>query len=126
LYVSAQQMVYREGGADSLEGLTPWVVLTYAPQQSINLVPVFVGTGMLYQGLIPSRDDDRMALGFFYGALSRDAEHASSEKVLEIAYTAQLTPWFYVRPDAQFIFDPGGDNSTSTAVVLGGEMGTTF
>jgi carbohydrate-selective porin OprB len=58
--------------------------------------------------------------------LSRDIEDTSSEKILEIAYTVQLTPWFYVRPDAQFIFQPGGSSETSNAVVLGGEIGITF
>jgi porin len=125
-YVGLQQMAFREGDADSTEGLTPWAVVTYAPKQSINTVPFFLGAGMVYQGLIPTRDDDRAAIGFYWGVLSRDIEDTSSEKILEVAYTAQLTPWFYVRPDAQFIFQPGGSGETSNAVVLGGEIGITF
>jgi porin len=125
-YVGLQQMAFREGDADSTEGLTPWAVVTYAPKQSINTVPFFLGSGMVYQGLIPTRDDDRAAIGFYWGVLSRDIEDTSSENILEVAYTAQLTPWFYVRPDAQFIFQPGGSSETSNAVVLGGEIGITF
>ena len=53
-------------------------------------------------------------------------EDADSEKVLEVAYTANLAPWLYVRPDAQYIMQPGGSGSTSNAVVLGGEIGVTF
>ncbi len=125
-YIGLEQMAFREGEADSPEGLTPWAVVAYAPKQSINIVPFFLGAGMVYQGLFPTRDDDRAALGFYYANLSRDVEDTSSEKILEIAYTAQLTPWFYVRPDAQFIFQPGGSGETSNAVVLGGEIGITF
>ena len=53
-------------------------------------------------------------------------EPGGSEKVLEIAYTAQLTPWFYVRPDLQLVFDPAGVGSAGTAVVGGGEIGIVF
>jgi porin len=125
-YVGLQQMALREGESDSTEGLTPWAVVAYAPKQSINIVPFFLGAGMVYKGLIPTRDDDRAAVGFYYGNLSRHVENTSSEKMLEIAYTAQITPWFYLRPDAQFIFQPGGSGDTSDAVVLGGEIGITF
>ena len=76
--------------------------------------------------MIPSRDSDVTAVGFYYGKLSRRIEEASSEKVFELAYTAQLTPWFYVRPDFQYIFDPSGDAAIDDAVVFGGEIGIVF
>ena len=36
-YAMGQQMVWREGGFGSAEGLTPWLAVAYQPQQSINL-----------------------------------------------------------------------------------------
>jgi len=124
-YVSGEQMVYREG-EEGDQGLTPWAVLTYLPRESINEIPVFFGAGLVYKGLIPTRDDDNAAIGFFYGKLSNDLEQTGSEKVLEVAYTAQLTPWFYVRPDLQLVFDPSGVGSAGTAVVGGAEIGIVF
>jgi porin len=124
-YVSLQQMVYREEGTQDL-GLTPWAVATFLPRESINGLPVFFGAGLVYKGLIPTREDDNTAVGFFYGKLSKDLDPGGSEKVLEINHTAQLTPWFYVRPDLQLVFDPAGVNSADTAVVFGGEIGITF
>lgn len=124
-YISGEQMVYREGD-DGEQGLTPWAVVTYLPRQSINEVPVFFGTGLVYKGLIPTRDDDNAAIGFYYGQLSDDVEPGGSEKVLEFAYTVQLTPWFYVRPDLQLVFDPAGVSSADTAIVGGGEIGIVF
>ena len=118
-------MVYRER-ADSDEGLTPWAVVTYAPRSAINEMPVFVGTGLVYQGLIPGRDTDKTALGFFYGSFSDEIQNTSSEKVLEINHSFYLTPWFYVMPDAQFIFRPSGRSSIDNAIVVGGEIGITF
>jgi porin len=124
-YVSLEQMVYREPETAD-QGLTPWAVASFLPRQSINEVPVFFGAGLVYKGLIPSRDDDAAAIGFFYGNISRDINPGGSEKVLEINYTVQLTPWFYVRPDLQLVFDPAGVSSADTAVVFGGEIGITF
>lgn len=124
-YVSLEQMAFREDGTLD-QGLTPWAVATFLPRRSINELPVFFGSGLVYKGLIPTRDDDNTAIGFFYGRLSRDLEDGGSEKVLEINHTAQLTPWFYVRPDLQLVFDPAGASSADTAVVFGGEIGITF
>lgn len=124
-YVSAQQMVYREPDTAD-QGLTPWVVASFLPRESVNEVPVFFGGGLVYKGPIPTRDDDAAALGFFYGKLSKDINPGGSEKILEMNYTAQLTKFFYVRPDIQLVFDPAGVSSADTAVVFGGEIGVTF
>jgi porin len=87
---------------------------------------VFFGAGLVYTGPIPTRDEDNTAIGFYYGSFSDRIDDVSSEKVLELAYTAQLTKWFYVRPDLQFIFDPAGNSHISNAIVAGGEIGVTF
>ena len=124
-YLSLEQMVYRE--PDTLDqGLTPWAVAAFLPRQSINELPAFFGAGLVYKGLIPTRDEDNTAVGFFYGKLSGDLDPSGSEKILEINHTVQLTPWFYVRPDLQLVFDPAGVSSADTAVVFGGEIGITF
>ena len=124
-YLSLEQMVYRE--PDTLDqGLTPWAVASFLPRQSINEVPAFFGAGLVYKGLIPTRDEDHTAIGFFYGNQSGDLKPSGSEKILEINHTVQLTPWFYVRPDLQLVFDPAGVGSADTAVVFGGEIGITF
>jgi porin len=124
-YLSLEQMVYRE--PETLDqGLTPWAVAAFLPRQAINEVPVFFGAGLVYKGLIPSRDEDHTAIGFFYGKLSGDLDPSGSEKILEINHTVQLTPWFYVRPDLQLVFDPAGVGSADTAIVFGGEIGITF
>jgi porin len=124
-YLSLQQMVYREPGSVD-QGLTPWVVGTFLPRESINEVPTFFGAGLVYKGLIPTRDEDHTAIGFFQGELSSDLATNGSERVLEINHTVQLTPWLYVRPDLQLVFNPAGDRNAPTAIVFGGEVGITF
>lgn len=124
-YVAVDQMVYREEDTKD-QGLTPWAVINYSPRNSINQIPFYLGAGMVYKGPFATRDDDKAAVGFYYGLLSDDIPDVSSEKVLELAYTAQFTPWLYVMPSAQFIFQPGGNSDTSNAFVFGGEIGITF
>jgi porin len=125
VYLSLEQMVYHEPDSED-QGLTPWFVVTYLPRQSINELPVFFGGGLVYKGLIPTRDDDHAAVGFYYGNLSKDVDPGGSEKVLELAYNVQLTKFFYVRPDLQLVFDPAGVGSADTAIVGGGEIGIMF
>jgi porin len=48
------------------------------------------------------------------------------EWVLEWDYRAQITPWLYVMPCAQWIINPGGTGRIANALVLGAEIGVTF
>ena len=125
-YFEAQQMIYRYGGSGSDIGLTPWVGLTYSPQQSINQLPLFVLAGAVYHGLIPGRSDDNLALGFYYGKLSNSLPSGSSEKVLELDYTWWETPWLGITPDLQYVFNPGGSSSSRNAAVLGAQFQLLF
>ena len=106
LYVMAEQMVYREGGPDSRQGLTPWVYLGFAPLESVNTLPFAAHGGLVYRGLIPTRDDDITALGLNYGNFSDDLAGQSYELTLELNHRFQIAPWLYVTPDFQYIFDP--------------------
>ena len=48
------------------------------------------------------------------------------EWVLEWDYRAQITPWLYVMPCAQWIINPRGTGRIADALVLGAEIGITF
>ena len=125
-YAMGQQMVYREGGPGSSEGLTLWLGVAYQPQQSINLVPVFLAGGGVYEGLVPGRDTDTTALAVYHGQLSDDLEDASGETVLELNYTFWATPWLGITPDLQYVFNPGGGSSNDDAAVVGGQIMVNF
>jgi porin len=63
LYVLLDQMVYREDGAGSAEGLTPWAAFTFAPVERVNPLPFLAAAGLVYQGLLRGRADDTTNLG---------------------------------------------------------------
>jgi porin len=123
LYALLDQMVYREGGAGSEEGLTPWVTLTFAPIERVNTLSLFAAGGLVYQGLLPGRDDDTTNLGMYYGTFSDDLPGQSCETVLEINHRFQLAPWLHVTPDFQYVFQPNGSDDEPDAAVLGVEIG---
>jgi porin len=133
-YWIGQQMVWRERPASDA-GITLWYSFVYAPQTDVAQFPFFSGAGGGWQGLLPSRPDDWVLFGSYYGTMSRrfaSAQEAAGlgnptyEWVLEWDYRAQLTPWLYVMPSVQYVVRPGGTGTIPNALVIGAEIGITF
>jgi porin len=51
---------------------------------------------------------------------------AGAEMVLEATYQCQVTPWFIVQPDIQYILNPSGSTSLANAFVIGGRCAIVF
>ncbi|MEA3489275.1 MAG: carbohydrate porin [Candidatus Omnitrophota bacterium] len=139
-YTHTDQMLYREGGPGSDQGLTAFVVFTWAPA-NFNQFPFFMDCGLLYKGLIPGRDEDTAAVGFTYGMWSRELARSQRddreinrntvdpqeyEIMLDFTYKLQITKWFFVQPDIQYIIHPGGTGKVPNAMVIGSRFGFTF
>lgn len=127
-YFLVDQMLYREQ-AD--QGLWPFAALVLAPNQEINTMPVFVGGGATYQGLIPGRDADVSMFSVVYGGFSRDLRRAQAgnpqgqqdfEMVVEWAYIIQVAPWLHLQPDFQYIIKPGGTGNIPDVLVIGAQI----
>jgi porin len=125
-YLLLDQMVYREGGPGSDQGLTPWGALTLAPDQQVNTIQFSAAGGLVYQGLIPGRDDDLTALAVYCGEFSDKLQNQNAETVIEANHRLQLAPWLYVTPDFQYIIRPNGQSDIDDAAVFGGEIGIEF
>lgn len=121
LYVMADQMVYREGGPKSQQGLTLFTALTFAPSH-VNTFPFYVMGGAVYQGLFPGRDRDVAALAVSYAKFSKYLSGQDFEMTLEWTYEVVLTSWLIVQPDVQYIIRPGGTGDMSNALVLGWQI----
>jgi porin len=87
-----------------------------------NLIDLYADAGLTYGGAF-GRADDRIGLAIAYArvgsaAQGSDADVArftgspfpvrTGEIVLELTYQFQVTPWWQVQPDFQYIFNPGG------------------
>jgi porin len=125
-YLLLDQMMYREGGPGSQQGLTPWAAFTFAPVERVNPIPFLASGGLIYEGLVPGRDDDITALGVYYGKFSGRLQDQNAETVVEANYRFQLAPWFYVTPDFQYVFRPNGSDQIDDAAVFGGEISIDF
>jgi porin len=125
LYVLVDQMVYREGGPESHQGLTPFAAFTFAPSDR-NTLPFYFFTGLVYHGLFPGRDSDVTAFGLAYGKFSDDLSGQDFEMVLEWTHEIAIAPWFTVQPDVQYIIKPSGTSSIPDALVLGAEIAINF
>jgi porin len=119
-------MAYREGGPGSDQGLTPWAAFTLAPDEQVNTIPYSLAGGMVYQGLVPGRDDDLTAAAVYYGKFSDKLEDQNGESVIEVNHRLQLAEWFYVTPDFQYVIRPNGQSDIDDAAVFGGEINIDF
>lgn len=126
LYALFQQMIYRDGKPGSMRGLTVWGEATLSPKPSVSSMPYFLGGGLSYQGVVPSRDNDVASLGVIYGSFSGYIPRTSGETAVEASYRIALTPWLSIMPDVQYIVKPSGNSNTQNAVVLGAQLEVTF
>lgn len=125
-YGIVDQMLYREPSPDaaSPQGLGWFARCGFAPPDR-NIVVTYFDTGFTYTGPIPGRDDDGAGLGFGWSQLSPGGAEGLSggsvglEMVFEATYQAQLTPWFALQPDLQFVVQPGGSADLGDALVVG-------
>ncbi len=137
-YILLDQMIYREGGPESKQGLTPFVSLLFAPDEKVNELPFFMNLGLVYEGLIPGRETDKATFGLVYGSFSHDLQdHQRDERIvkgpsapgvqhyellLELNYNIELTKWLHIQPDIQYVINPGGTGDIPDALVLGFQL----
>jgi len=120
---------------DSRQGLRWLGFVNFAPQYN-NSLPFFFYTGLVYEGLIPTRDHDQAGVAFALGNYSYDQIQADRregkqvvptyEGVLEFEYRVQVNKWSYVQPFLQYVIRPGGTGQVANATVLGLHFGVTF
>lgn len=119
----------------SEQGLYAFSFFNYAPKYD-NAMPFYFHTGLVYKGLIPSRDKDQAGVAFGLGNYSYykilddynngRTVHQTYEAVVEADYRVQLTRFVYVQPFWQYIIRPNGNGLVGNANILGLHMGVTF
>jgi porin len=103
-----QQLHAEDAGGD--QGLFFFAQYGYADAE-VSAVEHHLGAGVQWVGLIPGRDTDVAGLMASYAALSDEAGAGftdDAETAVELFYKAQITPWLSLKPDIQYISNPGG------------------
>lgn len=98
-----------------------------APENT-NFVDYYVDGGFDFTGFIRGRDNDVAGIGVARSHVSQDYSvsqvaqgnpPSSAETVIEATYKMQISPWWSVQPDVQYIVTPSGVQGSQNAVVLG-------
>ncbi|PNU06773.1 carbohydrate porin [Novosphingobium guangzhouense] len=134
-YVLGDQMILRDRGGNKKRGLSIFGHFTANPEQSAQITRWYAG-GLLKLGTFKGRDDDTIALGIIHAQVNERlrALHAElpdltegytalpeGETAIELSYGIQVNRWLNIRPDIQYIVDPGAFTYTDThdALALG-------
>jgi porin len=119
------------------------------PLYDRNLIDFSLNAGFVMHEPIPERDDDNLGIGMGYAhvssreaGLDRDTGFATDsffpiqtgETFVELTYQYQVTPWFQLQPDLQYVWNPGGgiqnpntpDQKVQDELVLGMRVNILF
>jgi porin len=111
-YLILDQAIWRKhpGDKDDERGIDMFFQYGYA-NASVSPVQHHVGVGLTWTGILPNRDNDVLGIGANWGRFSdrRGANFdTDSELAVELFYKLKLTQWLSVKPDLQYIHNPGG------------------
>ncbi len=144
-YVLAEQRLTQES-ADPSRGLTAFAQYMVSDTDTAQ-IKRWYALGGVYQG-IGSRAHDSIALGYVGADINDrlvDARRATlmsggvpsdsplynlsqAEELFELSYSVQVNPWLMIRPDVQYIVNPGTFNysGTDNAWAVGVQAKVTF
>ncbi|HVU08938.1 MAG TPA: carbohydrate porin [Verrucomicrobiae bacterium] len=123
IYGVADQEIYKSGGKD----ISAFARVGYAPA-NVNTIDWYFDAGFNFSGFVPGRLLDTAGLAVARSTFSRDFSDSqvaggsnpfSQETVIEATYKAQITPWWTLQPDFQYIFNPSGEKGSHDAAILG-------
>jgi porin len=125
-YVLAERMLYL--GKRNPGSHTDGFIRYGRANADFNQFSSYFQAGLVFNGVVPGRDEDQFALSFSIArtgdkyrlaAINAGQEATRHESVWEATYRAQVTPWLVVQPNIQYVSNPGTDVQIKNATVLG-------
>ena len=110
-----------------VKGLSSFLQIGFDPQE-VSVSSFYSSAGLVYTGLIPSRDADKLGVSFGYAQMSSYLQNkvteegvpgASFEAVAELTYSIRVAPAIAIQPDLQYILHPSGTQQYGNALVVG-------
>ena len=157
-YFQADQLLYRVKEPDqsparnfSKKGLYMFNAWSFSPSR-YSLLDFYYQTGLVYQGLLPGRPDDRLGVALGSAWFSSDASSAYNQTyeiqtaaaiaggktiypaqpqptwggVVEIDYQCMLTKWISLKPFLEYIMNPQQNGTLGNVLVLGTQAAVRF
>jgi porin len=118
-YIVAEQAAWKENPSltGDEQGLAVFVQFGRA-NENVSEISWHLGAGLTWAGPIPGRDEDLLGLGFTCVHFSGKALDftASYENSVELFYKAKITAWCDIKPELQYITNPGGQAASRVLV----------
>jgi porin len=94
----------------------------YLPNNRINQIPIYIGAGINYTGLLMDSASDVLGFGITYAGLSKKLIDItpgmkSFETAIELSYALPLNDQITIQPDLQYIINPGATGGINNAFV---------
>jgi len=139
VYLLADQMILRESGG---RGISVFGQFTANPEASAQITRWYAA-GLVRTGTFAGRDADTVALGLVHARVDPRLRRAqveaglapggyaslpAGETAIELSYGFQARRWLSIRPDVQYIVDPGAFSlrRTANALALGCQVKMQF
>ena len=110
-YLVLDQLLYKENeAADDTQGLGLFAQLGLA-DQDLSAIDRHIGIGFQWRGALPGRDADVIGLMASWAGLSDEPGAGfteDAELAVELFYELQLCAGLTLKPDVQYIANPGG------------------
>ena len=115
-YAYANQHIFDPDGAGGLLGLELFGQFSWSdPNRNPSQWGLMLGSQ--WQGVIDARPSDTVGFLWAYNQFSSNesltTSPGSSEAILEAFYDFQVTPWFSIQPDMQYLSQPSSDASAN-------------
>jgi porin len=117
IYVVIDQVLYRSEEQCSAGGISAFARVILSPTNR-NQVDTYADVGIVFDGWVPGRPHDGIALGIGYTGISDDASNFDRESglpiirdyelIFELNYVAEIVPGWAIQPMMQYIRNPGG------------------
>ena len=132
-YINFLQRLTAPAGASSKRGLSAFLNSTFADRRTSTLDNQ-TALGLVYVGPCKSREHDVLGIGFgrthvnprlakaesvATGLRQQPLPARGSEWVGEIFYGIAIDKWLELRPDVQYVYQPGGLAHVTSDVILG-------
>ena len=129
IYGLAEHIVYREP-QDREQNLSMFARIGFSDPR-VNRFSQYYGGGMVYRGLIPSRNDDEVGIGVaaaLNGSHFKRAQRntgipvSDAEIALEMTYAINVSPELVIQPTMQYILNPNTNPTIRNAFVVGARL----
>lgn len=92
----------------------------------VSEVEYHLSLGAAWWGPFEGRPGDSVGLYASTAFMSEPAGFTDDETVIELYYNFQVTPAVAIKPDIQYVIDPGGSSAVDDALVAGVRVQVTF